>query len=83
MSWLIFSRKFFGYDFRNLQKKPATWTPDRWDLSEKSVRLGGGSDLSWLQAYSNDQGLNEAPGGGGGNGHFFNDFCCYMIGRNT
>lgn len=23
-------------------------------------RLGGGSDLAWLQAYSNDLGLNEA-----------------------
>ena len=22
-------------------------------------RLGGGSDLAWLQAYSNDLGLNE------------------------
>ena len=33
------------------------------------MRLGGGSDLSWLQAYSNDQGLNEAQGGG--NGCFF------------
>jgi len=27
--------------------------------SDSLRRLGGGSDLSWLQAYSNDQGLNE------------------------
>ena len=26
----------------------------------KWPRLGGGSDLAWLQAYSNDVGLNEA-----------------------
>ena len=73
MSWLIFFQENFSVTtLDTCKKKTSHLDSGPLRFIWESVRLGGGSDLSWLQAYSNDQGLNEAQGGG--NGHFFNDF---------